>query len=45
MNLRIIEEEKSAVLILAAGYKAYDDSFTLHEPFLNIGNTTKYDAD
>ena len=39
MNLRIIEEEKSAVLILAAGYKAYDDSFTLHEPFLNIGNT------
>ena len=39
MNLRIIEEQKSAVLILAAGYKAYDDSFTLHEPFLNIGNT------
>ena len=39
MNLRIIEEEKSAVLILAAGYKAYDDSFTLDEPFLNIGNT------
>ena len=37
MNLRIIEKEKSAVLILAAGYKAYDDSFTLNEPFLNIG--------
>ncbi len=38
MNLRIIEKEKSAVLILAAGFKAYD-SFTLHQPFLNIGNT------
>ena len=39
MNLRIIEKEKSAVLILAAGYKAYDNSFILNEPFLNIGNT------
>ena len=39
MNLINIEKEKSAILILAAGYKAYDHSFTLHEPFLNIGNT------
>ena len=39
MNLRIIEKEYSAVLILAAGYKAYDDSFILNEPFLNISNT------
>ena len=39
MNLTIIEKEKNAVLILAAGYKAYDESFTLQEPFLNIGNT------
>ncbi len=37
--MRKIEKEKSAVLILAAGYKAYDDSFILKEPFLNIGNT------
>ncbi len=39
MNLRIIDKEKNAVLILAAGYKAYDNSFISHEPFLNIGNT------
>ena len=39
MNSRIIEKEKNAVLILAAGYKAYDNSFISHEPFLNIGNT------
>ena len=39
MNLRKIEKEKNAVLILAAGYKAYDNSFISHEPFLNIGNT------
>ena len=39
MNLKIIEKEKTAVLILAAGYKAYDNSFVLEEPFLNIGNT------
>ena len=39
MNLRIEEEKKIAVLILAASYKAYDDSFILNEPFLNIGNT------
>ncbi len=39
MNLRISKKENSAILILAAAYKAYDDSFTLHEPFLNIGNT------
>ena len=34
-----IEKEKNAVLILAAGYKAYDNSFISVEPFLNIGNT------
>ena len=39
MNLRKIQKEKNAVLILAAGYKAYDNSFISHEPFLNIGNT------
>ena len=39
MQSKIIEKEKNAVLILAAGYKAYDDSFISHEPFLNIGNT------
>ena len=39
MKSKIIEKEKNAVLILAAGYKAYDDSFISHEPFLNIGNT------
>ena len=39
MNLRKIEKEKNAILILAAGYKAYDNSFISHEPFLNIGNT------
>ena len=39
MNLRIIDKENNAVLILAAGYKAYDSSFLLNEPFLNIGNT------
>ena len=32
-------KRKNAVLILAAGYKAYDNSFISHEPFLNIGNT------
>ena len=30
MNLRTIEKEKNAVLILAAAYKAYDDSFILN---------------
>ena len=39
MNSCIIEKEKNAVLILAAGYKAYDNSFISHIPFLNIGNT------
>ncbi len=39
MKYRKIEKEKNAVLILAAGYKAYDNSFISHEPFLNIGNT------
>ncbi len=39
MNLRTIEKEKNAVLILAAAYKAYDNSFISSEPFLNIGNT------
>ena len=39
MKSRIIKKEKNAVLILAAGYKAYDNSFISHEPFLNIGNT------
>ena len=39
MKSKLIEKEKNAVLILAAGYKAYDDSFISHEPFLNIGNT------
>ena len=39
MNLRKIEKEKIAVLILAAAYKAYDNSFISSEPFLNIGNT------
>ena len=39
MKSQINEKEKNAVLILAAGYKAYDDSFISHEPFLNIGNT------
>ena len=39
MNLKIIDKERNAVLILAAGYKAYDNSFISHEPFLNIGNT------
>ena len=39
MKFRKIEKEKNAVLILAAGYKAYDNSFISHEPFLNIGNT------
>ena len=34
-----IKKENNAVLILAAGYKAYDDSFISLEPFLNIGNT------
>ena len=29
----------NAILILAAGYKVYDESFNLLEPFLNIGNT------
>ncbi len=39
MNFKGVEKEKNAVLILAAGYKAYDNSFILNEPFLNIGNT------
>ena len=39
MNLIKIEKEKNAVLILAAAYKAYDNSFISSEPFLNIGNT------
>ena len=39
MNLRTIEKEKNAVIILAAAYKAYDNSFISSEPFLNIGNT------
>tara|TARA_B100000886_G_scaffold206322_1_gene142582 strand:+ start:91 stop:1740 length:1650 start_codon:yes stop_codon:yes gene_type:complete len=39
MNLEKIEKEKNAVLILAASYKAYDNSFILPEPFLNISNT------
>ena len=39
MNLIKIETEKNAVLILAAAYKAYDNSFISSEPFLNIGNT------
>ena len=39
MSSSIIEKEKNAVLILAAGYKAYDNSFISYEPFLNIGNT------
>ena len=34
-----IKKENNAILILAAGYKAYDDSFISLEPFLNIGNT------
>ena len=38
MNLTI-EKRKNAILVLAAGYKAYDNSFKLNEPFLNIGNT------
>ena len=39
MKLKIVGKEKTAVLILAAGYKAYDNSFISQEPFLNIGNT------
>ncbi len=39
MNLKTIEKEKNAVLILAAAYKAYDNSFIYSEPFLNIGNS------
>ena len=39
MNLIKLETEKNAVLILAAAYKAYDNSFISSEPFLNIGNT------
>ena len=39
MNLIKNEKEKNAVLILAAAYKAYDNSFISSEPFLNIGNT------
>ena len=34
-----MNKERNAVLILAASYKAYDSSFILSEPFLNIGNT------
>lgn len=29
----------NAILILAAGYRVYNESFNLKEPFLNIGNT------
>ena len=39
MKSGILKKEKNAVLILAAGYKAYDNSFISLEPFLNIGNT------
>ena len=39
MNHKNIKKEKVAVLILAASYKSYDNSFILKEPFLNIGNT------
>ena len=39
MKSKINEKENNAVLILAAGYKAYDNSFISYEPFLNIGNT------
>ena len=35
--------KKKALLILAAGYKSYDDSFKLNEPLLNIGNTLNID--
>ena len=35
----INEKQKNAVLILAADYKAYDNSFISQEPFLNIGNS------
>ena len=33
MKSKINEKENNAVLILAAGYKAYDNSFISHEPF------------
>ena len=33
----------TAILILAAGYRVYDESFNLYEPFLNIGNTLMID--
>ena len=39
MKFNINKKENNAVLILAAGYKAYDNSFIKLEPFLNIGNT------
>ena len=39
MKSGVIKKDKNAVLILAAGYKAYDHSFISLEPFLNIGNT------
>ncbi len=39
MIVENIVKERDAVLILAARYKAYDNSFILSEPFLNIGNT------
>ena len=39
MRSSLFGKEKNAVLILAAGYKAYDNSFISQEPFLNIGNT------
>ena len=39
MNLEKIEKENNAVLILSASYKAYDNSFILPEPFLNVSNT------
>ena len=39
MKSYIIQKRNNAVLILAAAYKAYDNSFISDEPFLNIGNT------
>ena len=39
MGFSIIKKDINAILILAAGYKAYDNSFISNEPFLNIGNT------
>ena len=36
MKSSLLKKEKNAVLILAAGYKAYDNSFISLEPFLKI---------